>query len=144
MGITGIICEFNPFHNGHQLLIDKAKKLCPENSIALIMSGNVVQRGELASFDKYTRASWGIKAGADIVFELPAVFSNAYAMQFARGGVFLLSQIPQVTDLVFGSENGDIVQLQKFSNELDNPDDKTNTAFRELLELGQSYPKVLS
>ncbi|MEG1519937.1 MAG: nucleotidyltransferase family protein, partial [Clostridia bacterium] len=96
------------------------------------------------SFDKYTRASWGIRGGADIVFELPAVFSSAYAMQFARGGVFLLSQIPQVSDVVFGSENGDIVQLQKFSNKLDNPTDKTNTAFRELLDLGQSYPKVLS
>lgn len=146
MEITGIICEFNPLHNGHKFLIDKTRALFPNNAVALVMSGNVVQRGELASFDKSIRAKWAIEAGADIVFELPAVFANSFAMQFARGGVFMLSQIPRITSLVFGSECGDIEALSRNlkSMDIENADENVKKAVKSQLEQGNSYPKSLA
>ena len=65
--VTGVICEFNPFHNGHKYLIDKIKE--NGNSVICCMSGNFVQRGEFAVFDKFTRAETALKGGADLVMQ---------------------------------------------------------------------------
>ena len=106
MKICAIICEYNPFHNGHKYLIDQAKLLSGADAILCIMSGNFVQRGESAILEKHQRAALAVEYGADIVIELPTVFATSNAELFARGSISILAKIPQVTHLCFGGENG--------------------------------------
>ena len=106
----GIICEFNPLHNGHKRLIDEARRLGAE-CIVCIMSGNAVQRGELAITDKYNRAKAAILVGTDLVLELPFPWSAASAEYFAGAGVDILSGF--CDHIIFGSECGDIELLEK-------------------------------
>ena len=121
----GIICEFNPFHLGHKYLFEKARELGAQN-IVCAMSGNAVQRGELAIFDKYIRARGAIENGADLVLELPFPWSSASAEYFATAGIKALA--PYCDALIFGSECGNIDILRraadfaltdKFRNELE-------------------------
>lgn len=97
--ITGIIAEFNPFHNGHKYLLEQAEGLK-----IVAMSGNWMQRGEPAIFDKWTRAQMALKNGADIVVELPTLVSVQSADYFAKGSVDILEKMG-VNALFFGSEN---------------------------------------
>lgn len=106
----GIVCEFNPLHEGHVYLFDKARELSAAN-IVCVMSGNAVQRGELAMFDKYKRAELAVKRGADLVLELPYPYSAASAEYFATAGVKLLA--PFCDAIIFGSECGDIELLKR-------------------------------
>ena len=106
----GIICEFNPFHAGHKYLFDKAREFGAEN-IVCAMSGNAVQRGELAFMDKYARAKNAIDNGADLVLELPFPWSSASAEYFAMAGVRALA--PFCDAIIFGSECGDISLLER-------------------------------
>ena len=101
----GIVCEFNPLHNGHERILDYARELGAER-VVCVMSGNATQRGELAVLDKYTRAKAAIAAGADLVLELPFPWSSASAEYFARAAVAVLSG--SCDTLLFGSECGDI------------------------------------
>lgn len=105
MSNFGIVCEFNPLHNGHARLIERARELGAER-VVCVMSGNAVQRGELAVFDKYVRARAAIAAGADLVLELPFPWSAASAEYFARAAISVLSGY--CDSLIFGSECGDI------------------------------------
>lgn len=98
------VCEYNPFHNGHKRHLDIMKASGAD--VAVIMSGNFCQRGEMALLDKYTRARHAVKAGADVVFELPTVFSVAPAEIFASGAVSLLDSLPGEKTLYFGTEGG--------------------------------------
>ena len=102
----GIIAEYNPFHNGHQYQIDMVKNLYPERNIIVMMSGDFVQRGEPAIFNKYLRTECALQGGADIVMELPSRFAFASAEYFAEGAVSLLDQLGAVDHLCFGSEEG--------------------------------------
>ena len=101
----GIVCEFNPLHNGHKRILDYARELGAER-VVCVMSGNATQRGELAVLDKYTRAKAAIASGADLVLELPYPWSSASAEYFARAAVSVLSGFCDT--LLFGSECGDI------------------------------------
>ena len=101
----GIVCEFNPLHNGHKRILDYARELGAER-VVCVMSGNATQRGELAVLDKYTRAKSAIASGADLVLELPYPWSSASAEYFARAAVSVLSGFCDT--LLFGSECGDI------------------------------------
>ena len=85
---TAVICEFNPFHNGHKYLLESAKNVLKEPVIA-IMSGSFTQRGEVAVCDKFVRAKSALENGADLVLELPVVFSLSGAEGFAKAGVRL-------------------------------------------------------
>ena len=87
--ITGIVCEYNPFHNGHLYQIEKAKAMGADKIIC-VMSGNFVQRGECAFFDKHLRAKAAIMCGADVVIDLPTPWAMASAETFARGSIGLL------------------------------------------------------
>ncbi len=109
MKIAGIVCEYNPFHNGHKYQIDTLRKSGAE-CIICVMSGNYVQRGEPALLDKYTRAEMAINCGADIVLELPFPYGSLSAEQFARAGVYILDAAG-VDTISFGSECGDINKL---------------------------------
>lgn len=106
----GIICEFNPFHEGHAYLFGEARRLGAEN-IVCAMSGNAVQRGELAIIDKYARAAAALKGGANLVLELPFPWSSASAEYFATAGIKALA--PYCDAVIFGSECGDIEVLKK-------------------------------
>ncbi len=139
MKISAIICEFNPIHNGHKRLIDYAKTI--SDKVVCIMSGNFVQRGMPACADKYDRARHAILCGADMVVELPTVFATASAMDFAFGGVKIASQL-HADYLVFGSECGDIDQLQRLVKLLDDVD--VNEKIAHYISKGNNYPKAVS
>ncbi len=112
---TGIIAEYNPFHNGHLYQLERARASNPGARIAVAMSGSFTQRGEPACADKFTRARWALEQGADIVFELPSVFVLASAERFARGGVALLAGSGIVDALSFGAEDADAVLLRRLA-----------------------------
>ena len=83
--VTGIIAEYNPFHNGHAYQIQKARELTGCDFVVVVMSGDFVQRGAPALFDKYTRTKMALLGGADLVLELPVWASSASAEFFAAG-----------------------------------------------------------
>ncbi|GEB10899.1 UPF0348 protein [Streptococcus equinus] len=107
MTITGIIAEFNPFHNGHEYLLSQA-----EGVKVVAMSGNFVQRGEPAVVDKWTRAEMALKCGADLVVELPFLVAVQSADYFAQGAVDILERLG-VDNLAFGTEEN--LDYQHFS-----------------------------
>lgn len=109
MFLTGIIAEFNPLHNGHKYLIDEAKK---RGAVAVAISGNFVQRGDTAIAEKSVRCEAALKAGADLVIELPVLWSMSTAQNFSLGGVSLLKYCG-CDEIMFGSEAGDIKVLEK-------------------------------
>jgi len=103
-GHTGIIAEYNPFHNGHALHISKIKERS-SGGIVVVMSGQFVQRGEPALLDKWKRAEMALRNGADLVLELPLPWAMAPAETFARGGVSLLQALGCVETICFGCES---------------------------------------
>lgn len=108
MSVIGIVCEFNPFHNGHKYLIDSVKT---ENDIVVaIMSGNFVQRGEPAIFPKETRVKAALLSGIDIVLELPFIYASSSAEYFAFNAVKILSDFG-CDKLAFGAENAEVESL---------------------------------
>ncbi len=104
----GIICECNPFHNGHARLFAQARAM-GANRIVCVMSGNAVQRGELAVADRYLRAEILVRCGADLVLELPYPWSAGSAEYFSSAAVSILSNY--VDHIAFGSECGDLSLL---------------------------------
>lgn len=108
MTITGIIAEFNPFHNGHKYLLDQAEGLK-----IVAMSGNFMQRGEPAIVDKWTRAQMALENGADLVVELPFFVSVQAADFFGQGAVDILARLG-IDTLVFGTEK--VLDYQKIAD----------------------------
>ena len=88
MSVTGVIAEFNPFHNGHKYLVDKAHELRFDSTVA-VMSGNWVQRGDTAVISKFARTKQALECGFDLVAELPTYWAMATAQKFAAGAVFI-------------------------------------------------------
>ena len=118
--ICAIICEYNPFHNGHLYLMDRAREETGCDGILCLMSGNFVQRGDAAVLEKHIRATHAVLGGADCVIELPLPFAVSSAEAFAEGAVSVLKKIPSVHTLVFGCENGtaeDFLRTAVFLNE---------------------------
>lgn len=105
MKVAGIIAEFNPFHNGHALLVQKAREAGYTHVVA-VMSGNFVQRGEPAVFHHSVRTKAAIENGVDLVLQLPCVYAMSGAQSFARAGAEILNALGTVDSLVFGSECG--------------------------------------
>lgn len=140
MKTYGIICEYNPFHNGHIYQIEETRKHGADHIVA-IMSGNYVQRGDVAIVDKFKRAQIAVNHGADLVVELPVTYSLASAEMFARAGVMMLASLGCVDGISFGSECGDIDLLK-------NAAAATFTAaapekIKPLLEQGMPYPEAV-
>lgn len=106
MKVAGIIAEYNPFHNGHSLLVQKAREAGYTHIVA-VMSGNFVQRGEPAVFHHSVRTKAALENGVDLVLQLPSVYAMSGAQSFARAGVEILNGLGIVDSLVFGSECGD-------------------------------------
>ena len=140
MKITGIICEYNPFHNGHLYQINKAKEHGSDYIIA-VMSGNWMQRGTPAIIDKHTRAKMALECGVDLVLELPTVFSTSSALDFALGGVSLLGELGCVNELCFGVES-DSKSLLKVTETLTANKGSIDNKILALKKDGYSYPKA--
>lgn len=153
MRICGVIAEYNPFHNGHKYQIDKIKE-SGYDAIVAVMSGNAVQRGDLAIAEKHVRARQALLNGVDLVVELPMPFALSSAERFALGGVSILDSLGVVDGLCFGSECGDIDKLLKIADF--NIDSKIAgylsegvnyaTALQSLIdtELGKEFSDILS
>ena len=118
MPTVGIVTEYNPFHNGHLYQIQKIRETMPDSTIICVMSGSLVQRGELPLISKYKRTEIAVKCGIDVVFELPSVFSSASANIFASAAVYIFEKIGGVDFLCFGSECGDLQSLEKVAARL--------------------------
>lgn len=142
MKTVGIIAEFNPFHNGHKYLIEQAKQTTGADNVIIICSGNYVQRGLPAIWDKSIRTKMALLNGADAVFELPFYYSTASAETFARAAVKFLNDLNCVDYLCFGCETKKIELLQVIADILlDEPLDFKNL-LAKALKTGISYPKA--
>lgn len=142
MKIAAVISEYNPFHNGHKYQIDTIKK--DFDAVIAIMSGNFVQRGDIAIIDKWTRADMALKNGIDLVLELPVISALNSAELFARGGVFIADKTGVVDSLFFGSECGDIELLKKTATMILNEPEGVKRKIKENLKRGMSYPTAIN
>ena len=111
MNITGLIVEYNPFHNGHIYHLQKSLEKTNADASIAVMSGNFIQRGEPALFDKFSRAKAAVESGVDLVVELPSIYASQSAELFAKGSVSLLNSLGCVNSICFGSEEGNIDAL---------------------------------
>lgn len=136
---VAVICEFNPFHNGHKYILSKAKILTGEPVIA-IMSGSFTQRGEVAVTDKFTRAKIALQNGADLVIELPAVGAISCAERFAKTGVGIAKAFESVNYLAFGCENDRISDLYKLVEAKEN--EEVNEIVKKKMSEGDYYPRA--
>ncbi|MBE7042307.1 MAG: nucleotidyltransferase family protein [Ruminococcaceae bacterium] len=138
MEVAGIVCEYNPFHNGHQYHIEQTKKI--SDACICIMSGNFVQRGDAACVNKFIRAEAAIKGGADLVLELPAVFACRSAETFAHGAISILEQTGIVSLLSFGSETAQCDELIKAGAFFAYESEDFRKRLTEELDKGISFP----
>ncbi len=135
MKVASIIAEFNPLHNAHKYIIDKAKE--DHDITAIISGGNFMQRGEPSVADCYTRAKMAVECGADIVLLLPYAFSAQTAEVFAWGGVSIADGIGS-SSLIFGSEDNTLPFYDVAKLLTDEPDN-FRTILRSGLDCGLSY-----
>lgn len=141
MNVCGIICEYNPFHNGHKHHIQQTREKFGATHIVSVMSGNFTQRGDIAIVDKYKRAETALKNGVDLVIELPVAYALGSAEQFAQGAVYLLNALGCVNMLSFGSECGDIKLLRETAGAVYYAQESEELAAQ--MKNGLSYPAAL-
>ncbi len=144
MKICAIICEFNPFHNGHKYLLDTARGLSGCDSLVLFMSGSFSQRGEMCRTDKFLRAKHALLGGADAVIELPPHFAVAPAEIFAKGAVKLIASLNMPTVLAFGCESGQKESFIKAAEILKDESGIFKDTLARGLGDGESYIKSYS
>ena len=138
----GIICEYNPFHNGHIYHIKKIKEMFPDSMIILVMSSSFTMRGEISILNKWDKTSIALSYGVDLVFELPTFYSTNSADTFANGAIKILNYL-NCDYLVFGSESNDIKLLKELANiQLNNK--KYDLLVKEYMDKGNNYPTSLS
>ncbi len=140
MKSVGIICEYNPFHNGHIYHINQVKQLFPDSVIVLIMSGNFTQRGDVSLIDKWTKTNIALNY-VDLVIELPFVFSTASADIFAYGAINILKNL-NVDALVFGTETLSAPKLEEIAKT--QKQKKFDKLVKKYLDEGLNYPTSLS
>ena len=136
MKTIGIICEYNPFHNGHAHQLHTLAQEHPEALRICIMSGSFVQRGEPAIFSKFDRARWAILGGADIVIELPTLYSLGSAQLFGTGAIRMVKAL-HIDALSFGSETANLDALVDIAKRMDC--ESTQAVLRTYINEGMSY-----
>ena len=139
MRITGIITEYNPFHLGHSLHLQKSIENTSPDGVICIMSGNFIQRGGPALIDKWNRAAMAVKNGVDLVIELPLIYSISSAEGFAQGAIKILNSTGVVDSLYFGSEHGDIQDLTTIAKSLILENDTFKISLTEELAKGLPF-----
>ncbi len=140
MKIVGLITEYNPFHNGHLLHIEEAKRITKADAAVVVMSGDYVQRGTPAIMPKRLRAEMALKCGAAAVFELPVCYATGSAEYFAMGAVSLLNSLQVVDSLCFGSECNDLDSLQRIADILLEEPPEYQALLKKHLREGRSFP----
>ena len=140
MKTIGIIAEYNPFHKGHAHQLQELRRIYPDATLLVVMSGDFVQRGTPAIFSKFHRAQWAVMGGADIVFELPSMFAVSSAEYFASGGVRLLHTLG-CDSISFGASHTQVEDLVSVAKALDHP--STQESLRAFLAQGCSYGTAL-
>ncbi|MCL2031555.1 MAG: nucleotidyltransferase family protein, partial [Oscillospiraceae bacterium] len=134
MNVAGIIAEYNPLHGGHAHHIAQTVRLLgPDTHVVSVMSGHAVQRGDVSVLTKFARAEMAARAGADLVFELPAASALAGAERFARAGVSILRRLGIITHLSFGAECADVELLRKAAA-------RVPETFPKDISLARAYP----
>lgn len=136
MNVTGIIAEYNPFHNGHIYHINKAIELTKPDVLICVLTGNYNQRGDLSIINKFEKTKIALEHGIDLVVELPYIYTTQKAYAFGKAAVDILNML-NANYLVFGSETNNMEELQKYA-EL-NVD---VTRLKELMHDGNSYPSA--
>ena len=132
--MVGIICEYNPFHNGHIYHLNKVKELFPNEVITLVLVGNFLNRGDVSVINKWDKTKLALDYGIDLVVELPFAFATQSADIYAYGAISILDNL-KCDYLVFGSELNDIDVLSKIAD--------TNIDIKDLLKKGYNYPKAI-
>lgn len=138
--VLGIIAEYNPFHNGHFYHIQESKKNTEADYCICMISGNFTQRGEPSIVNKWSKAYMALCCGADLVIEIPTVYSISSAENFASGAIKILNNLKIVTDISFGTECNDIATLNNIANVLYSEPIEYKTILNHELKKGISYP----
>lgn len=140
--VLGIIAEYNPFHNGHLYHIKESIEQCGANYVVCVISGNFVQRGNTSIIDKWTKTKMALCNGADLVIELPTVYSTSSAENFAEGAIKILDSLGIVDTISFGMEAKDIATLNNIANVLYQEPKEYVTMLNHELSKGISFPKA--
>ena len=137
--IAAIICEYNPFHNGHALHIARTREMC--DFVVCIMDGHLTQRGELTPLSKWSRARAALLCGADAVVELPSIFACRTADKFAAAGAYIAWGMG--ADLLsFGSEEAELGRLREMASARE--DEIAREKIAAAMAQGKSYPRALT
>ena len=142
MRIAAVVAEYNPFHNGHKYQLERIREESGCDKILCLMSGSFTQRGDMALFDKYTRARHAVENGADLVLELPTAFAVGSAEQFARGAVHILASLPAVKVLCFGCESGTKEEFLAAARATLSEDKQFKALLKDNMKDGTSYVKA--
>lgn len=140
MKLAAIVCEYNPFHKGHQYHIEETKQLTDCDGVVAVMSGSFVQRGEIALFSKEARARAAVLCGADLVLELPPQFAVRSAEAFAFNALKIITSIPEVKYLSFGAESENTESIKRAAEILSEEPEEYKAALKAELKKGISYP----
>lgn len=140
MKITAIIAEYNPFHNGHLKHLRAAKRETDADALVVVMSSSFTQRGDACIADRSVRAKWAMDAGADMVLELPTVYSLSSAKGFAEGALKTLSMLGEFT-LSFGTEADELEDLNMAAEFMSSESKDMSKLLRGYLSEGYSVAK---
>ncbi len=139
---VGIICEYNPFHNGHIYHLEKIKEMFPNSMIILVISTSFTMRGEISILNKWDKTDIALSYGVDLVIEIPTFYSTNSADTFASGAIKLLNYL-ECDYLVFGSESNDVDTLKELANiEINNQ--RYDSLVKEYMDKGNNYPTSMS
>ncbi|MCA1059278.1 nucleotidyltransferase [Rossellomorea aquimaris] len=143
MRATGVVVEYNPFHNGHLHHLRATRTATGADIVVAVMSGHFLQRGEPALVSKWSRTKMALDAGVDVVIELPYSFATQHAEIFSRGAIALLDQIG-CESFCFGSEDGDIEAFSNTLRFIKSNQEQYDQYIREFIQEGMSYPSALA
>lgn len=142
MSNVAVIAEFHPYHNGHHYLFEEAMSLSHADHAIALMSGNFLQRGSIALWDKYTRAEMAVADGFDLCLELPFVYATGSAGDFADGAVAILKNLHAIDYLAFGVEQAEAEVFEQVAEILTKEPENYQLALKQALKTGASYPKA--
>ncbi len=142
MHITGIVAEYNPFHNGHLYQIERTKQELGCDFVIVAMSGHFSQRGVAAITDKFVRTKMALLSGVDMVLELPVPYATASAERFAQAAISLFNKTGIVNTVSFGSECGDITLLTYIAHLLESSPSGFDACIKDYLKQGMSFPSA--
>lgn len=138
--VLGIVAEYNPFHNGHFYHMQESKKITEADSCICVISGNFTQRGEPSIVNKWAKTYMALCCGADLVIELPTIYSISSAENFASGAIKIFDSLKIVTDISFGTECNDLATLNNIANVFYSEPANYKTILNHELKRGLSYP----